>query len=85
MRYYKIIDGEHLKAIGTGCGGEEITEEEYNRIRDLIRNKPTAPDGYGYRLTDALEWELYESPVEVEDDPELTEAEALEILLGGAV
>lgn len=63
---------------------EEITETEYSRIRGIIRNKPTAPDGYGYHLTDALEWELYEVPVEVED-PELTEAEVLEILLGGAV
>lgn len=64
--------------------GKEITETEYNEILSIIRNKPNAPDGYGYRLTDALEWELYEIPVE-DDDPEISEAEALEIILGGAV
>lgn len=64
--------------------GKEITEAEYNNILEIIRNKPTAPDGYGYRLTDALEWELYEIPVE-DDDPEISEAEALDIILGGAV
>ena len=44
--------------------GKKITEAEYNHILTIIRNKPTAPEGYGYRLTDNLEWELYELPVE---------------------
>ena len=55
------------KSITTGkCfwHGEEITEAEYNRIFDMIRNRPTAPEGYGYRLTAGLEWELYELPIE---------------------
>lgn len=64
--------------------GSEITEAEYNRIHEIIKIKPTAPVGYGYRLTDALEWKLYELPSE-DDDPEISEAEALEIILGGAV
>ena len=64
--------------------GKEITEAEYNRIKAIIDSRPTAPDDYGYRLTDALEWELYEIPVE-DDDPEISEAEALDIILGGAV
>ena len=48
--------------------GEEITEAEYNHIKAIIDNRPTAPDGYGYRLTINLEWELYEIPP-VEDEP----------------
>ena len=44
--------------------GAEITEAEYNHIKSIIDNRPTAPDGYGYRLTAELEWELYEMPVE---------------------
>lgn len=47
--------------------GKEITEAEYNRIKAIIDNRPTAPNGYGYRLTVDLEWELYELPVEEEE------------------
>lgn len=62
----------------------EITPEQYNEIMDMLRNRPTAPDGYGYRLTESLEWELYELPlVEVEEDPELSDSEALDIIVNG--
>ena len=44
--------------------GKEITEAEYNRIKSIIDNRPTAPDGFTYRLTAELEWELYGMPVE---------------------
>lgn len=64
--------------------GEEITETEYNEILHMLRSKPTAEKGFAYRLTADLEWELYEVPVEETED-EITEEEALEILLGGAV
>lgn len=65
--------------------GKETSESEYNRIKSIIDNRPTAPDGYAYRLTEALEWELYVLPGVEDADPELTEAEALAIILGGAV
>ncbi len=65
--------------------GEEITETEYNEILSILRNRPTAPEGYGYRLTESLEWELYELPVEEETDDEISAEEALEIITGGAV
>ena len=65
-------------------GMREITEAEYNHILEIIRNKPTAPEGYGYRLTESLEWEMYEIPTK-EEEIELTDSETLEILLGGAV
>lgn len=64
--------------------GEEITETQYEEILYMLRSRPEAPEGYAYRLTKDLVWEQYELPPE-ENDPELTEAEALEILLGGAV
>lgn len=59
---------------------KEINEVEYNRIREIIRNKPTAPDGYGYKLTDSTEWELYELPT-ADDDEEVTSEEALAELM----
>ena len=84
MRYYKIVNVDYLLAVGTGNGGEEITEAEYNNIVDIIRSSPTAPEGYGYRLKSDLTWELLELPVTPEDaDPELTAEETLDIILGG--
>lgn len=53
-------------------GNEEITELEYNNILELIKSKPIAPQGFEYRLTDSLEWELYELPIE-ETDGQATE------------
>lgn len=57
------------KSITTGqhyWHGTEITADEYQRIKTIIDNRPTAPDGYGYRLTEHLDWELYEMPVDIE-------------------
>ena len=53
--------------------GSEITEAEYNRVLEIVRNKPIAPDGYDYRLTEQFEWELYELPIEEESEEEATE------------
>ena len=44
--------------------GKVITEAKYDEILTMLRNIPTPPDGYGYRLAEALEWELYELPAE---------------------
>ena len=63
MRYYKLIENGYLTAIGTGVGGIEITEEEYNSLLTHIRNRPEAPSGYGYRLKEDLTWETYELPI----------------------
>lgn len=75
MRYYKTIDSGYIISIGTGSGGEEITESEYTEILSVIRDKPTARDGYDYRLKTDLTWEEYELPP-VEPEP-LTDEEAL--------
>ena len=39
MRYYKQITDGKLIAIGTGLGGIEITEEEYNELYAMIQEK----------------------------------------------
>ena len=76
MRYYKIIRNGYLMAIGTGSGGREITESEYNNLLGIIRNKPIAESGFDYRLKSDLSWELYElQPITVPEDEEATEAD----------
>lgn len=66
MHYYKnIVDGciASLEKRETSASGDEITETQYNEIISILGNRPTAPNGYGYRLTIEMEWELYEIPV----------------------
>lgn len=41
MRYYKLIKNDRLVAIGTGSGGTEITDVEYNTLLSEIRHKAT--------------------------------------------
>ena len=84
-RYYKQADDVYILAVGVGAGGTEITESEYTEIRSIIHNRPQT-DGKGYRLKTDLTWEEYDLPPEPEpsDEDELSDAEALNILLGGA-
>ena len=83
MRFYKTIDGGYILAIGTGSGGVEITEAEYNEIMSVILNKPARTDTTDFRLKEDLTWEAY--PVDPpEPDPEVDEAEAFDIIFGGA-
>lgn len=85
MRFKQISSGGYITAIGTGPGGTEITEAEYNETLTIIRNRPQA-EGKGYRLTTDLTWEEYDLPAEPEpsDEDEISNEEALDILLGGA-
>ncbi|WP_454969150.1 hypothetical protein [Eubacterium sp.] len=74
--FYKFINDKYIVGIGTGSGGEEITEKEYNSILETINNRPEAPEGYSYRLTTALEWELCETPkIEPTTEEEIIESE----------
>lgn len=86
MSFYIIKNEKYIYGIGVcNCEHESsITKSEYETIRSIIGNKPVAPGGYDYRLTTKKEWELYELPI-VDDDPEISEAEALGIILGGVV
>ena len=84
-RYYKQTDSMYILTVGVGAGGIEISADEYNEIMAVIQNRPQA-DGKGYRLKTDLTWEEYDLPPEPEpsDEDELSDAEALDILLGGA-
>ena len=83
MRRYMIIDRGYILAVGTGTGGTEISEAEYSEILSFVRNKPSPTDTTDYRLREDLTWEAYE--VDPPDpDPEIDEAEAFDIIFGGA-
>lgn len=86
MRYFvQYGKKNHIIAIGTGAGGTEITKVEYDEIMAIIQNRPAA-EGKGYRLKTDLTWEAYDLPPEPEpsDEDELSDTQALNILLGGA-
>lgn len=97
MRYYaQYNDSGKLIAIGTGLGGTEITEDEYNRLLTEIREKAAMVDRmYSGEITiDEVpaDWQkeiqrrvderiASEGIVEEQD---ISAEEALDILLGGA-
>lgn len=97
MRYYaQYNDSGKLIAIGTGLGGTEITEVEYNALLSEIREKADLVDRVyrGEIAIDAVptEWQeeiqrrvderiAAEGSAEEQDIPA---EEALNILLGGA-
>ena len=97
MRYYAQYNNTgKLIAIGTGLGGAEITEAEYNTLLSEIREKSALVDKlYSGEITiDAVpvDWQeeiqrrvderiAAESAAEEQD---ISAEEALEILLGGA-
>lgn len=58
-----------------------VTEEQYNAVADALRQRPTAPDEYTYKLkADTLEWELVELPEPYEPDDEATESDYIDAL-----
>ena len=81
--YAKLVENGYIKAVGEGIIGTEITESEYDIILDTIHNKPPRTETTDYRLREDLTWEEY--PLDPPDpDPEIDDAELLEILMGGA-
>lgn len=80
--YYKNIEDGFITFLSTGSGQVKITQEEYDHILSVIRNRPTPEAGYGYKLCTDLTWELVELPPAPED-PEISDADALDIILGG--
>lgn len=83
MRFYKQPDNDYILAIGTGLGGTEITESEYNEIMTAIQNKPPRTSTLDYRLKTDLTWESYEHEPDPEPEPDDSDkAEAYDILMG---
>ena len=96
MRYFKIIKNNSLIAIGTGYGGTEITEAEYNALLSEIREKAALVDKlYGGEITiDEVpsDWQeeiqrRVDERIAAEgaaEEQDISAEEALDILLGGA-
>lgn len=57
MRYYAIYENEKLIAIGTGFGGTEITEAQYNELLMVIREKADFVD------------KIYNGEISIDDVP----------------
>ena len=74
MTYYQIIDHGYIVGFGTNGNGETITETEYNTLITTFANRPTPPNGYGYKLKTDMTWELAKIEPSFED---LTNEEAL--------
>lgn len=98
MRYYvQYSESNTLIAIGTGPGGVEITEEEYNRLLTEIRTKATLVNSLynGEIAIDAVPAEWQEEIQRRVDERIAAEGEAAEqdipaeealaIILGGEV
>ena len=96
MRYYKRVYNDIVIAIGTGYGGTEITEAEYNALLAQIREKAALADKlYGGEITlddVPAEWQeeiqrRVDERIAAEgaaEEQDISAEEALDILLGGA-
>ena len=97
MRYYaQYNDNGKLIAIGTGLGGTEITETEYNALLSEIREKADLVDKlYNVEITiDEVptDWQeeiqrRVDERIAAEgsaEEQDISAEEALDILLGGA-
>ncbi len=97
MRYYaRYNDFGNLIAIGTGPGGAEITEAEYNRLLSEIREKAAMVDKlYSGEITISDVPEAWQEEIQRRVDEriaaegaageqDIPAEEALDIILGGA-
>lgn len=78
--YYKTLEGEFVLGVGTGHGGTEIDQAEYQKIMTAIQNRPIPPEGYRYRLRNDLTWELHEALPIPEIEKEAEEADYIAAL-----
>lgn len=84
MRFFKSVNDGYIQTIGMGECGVEISEDEYHAISAAIENRPHTAELTALRLREDLTWEEY--PIDPPDpDPEINDAELLDILMGGAV
>lgn len=98
MRYYKEVNEKgRVKVVGIGLGYEEITEEEYKRLKSEIYEKANLADElyWGEITVDSIPEEWREEVQErvdariarngTADEQDIPDSEALEIILGGNV
>jgi hypothetical protein len=98
MRYFAVYnDNNVFVSIGTGVGGTEITESEYNALLSMIREKATLVDQlYNGEITISevpADWqEEIQRRVDerikqegMSEDQDIPAEEALDIILGGEV
>ena len=95
MRHYKQISDDCIAAIGTGPGGVEITESEYNALLSEIREKAALVDKlYSGEITIAevpADWQeeiqrRVDERIAAEgaaEEQDIAAEEALDIILGG--
>jgi len=96
MRYYAQYNSENkLIAIGTGPGGVEITESEYNRLLTEIRAKAALVNQlYNGEITIDAVPEQWQEEIQrrvderiaqqgTAEDQDISADEALDIILGG--
>ena len=97
MRYYaQYNDTRKLIIIGTGYGGTEITESEYNALLSEIREKADLVDKlYSGEITIAEVPTGWQEEIQrrvderiaaegIAEEQDISAEEALDILLGGA-
>lgn len=96
MKYFAQYENGILTAIGTGSGGTEITESEYNALLSEIREKAALVDRlYSGEITiDDVpsEWQeeiqrRVDERIAAEgsaEEQDISAEEALDIILGGA-
>ena len=96
MRFFKIIQNYSVTAIGTGPGGTEITEAEYNALLSEIREKADLVNRLysgGIAIDEVpAEWQeeiqrRVDERIAAEglaEEQDISAEEALDILLGGA-
>ena len=98
MRYYaQYTESGHLIAIGTGPGGVEITETEYNALLTEIREKAAlmgrlykgditiadVPEAWREEIQRRVDEQIAAEGAAAEQD--ISADEALDIILGGGV
>lgn len=95
MRYYKQISDGVIIAVGTGPGGTEITEAEYNALLSEIREKADlvnrlyngeinideVPADWQEEIQRRVDERIAAEGIDEEQD--IPAEEALDILLGG--
>jgi hypothetical protein len=71
--FYRInIEDGYIHGVVKGVNPENsnCTEAEYLEIKAILENAPSAPEGYVYKLTEGLEWELFEVEIDAEYEGE---------------